>query len=400
MLWLAECYERSGMSSSAWAEFVEAADAAAKRSDERKRVARERAAALEPSLSKVTLDVPAESDLPGLEVTRDGTPVGRPVWRNPLPVDPGAHVLVATAPGYKAWQTTVNVEPGEHGSVAVPPLQREPGSEPQGIPAPTPRSSAGSSGNDATTRQLTAPPWTLAPSTAGSRQRTWGLAAGGVGIVGIGVGTVFGFLAKSQLDASNADNHCFPNNSCDAVDRPPGTELSMRQRCRRSPLPRAYSSSGSRTLCCGSQRRKAWLGRGGHLLRRFPVSVIERRTASATKLCADLQHQINHGIDSITSAARPLLAAFAPFVAARCLRHSSCTRPSVRCKPILVSPASLPSDRSRSSLLSRARPSPLVVTRRLVRIRRAAVVRAPEADRAPETDLARDRGGVRGLKRI
>src|SRR5689334_16417638 len=58
LLYLAECYEKSGRTASAWATFREAADAAtAAKEPQRARTGRERAQRLEPLLSRLTVQV-------------------------------------------------------------------------------------------------------------------------------------------------------------------------------------------------------------------------------------------------------------------------------------------------------------------------------------------------------
>src|SRR6266498_2939701 len=69
---LADCYERIGQTASAWAGFLEAASGAkALGQTEREKVARERAAALAPRLSKLTIVAARAADVPGLEIKRD-----------------------------------------------------------------------------------------------------------------------------------------------------------------------------------------------------------------------------------------------------------------------------------------------------------------------------------------
>jgi hypothetical protein len=46
-----------------------------------------------------------------------------------------------------------------------------------------------------------------------------GLVVGAVGLVGVGVGALFGLQAKSTYDDSNADGHCLPDNRCDATGK-------------------------------------------------------------------------------------------------------------------------------------------------------------------------------------
>ena len=75
---LADCYERRGMTASAYGKFLEAAAraVAARRPDAEKH-ARERAARLEPRLARVSIVVAKEADVPGLELRRDGKVVPR-----------------------------------------------------------------------------------------------------------------------------------------------------------------------------------------------------------------------------------------------------------------------------------------------------------------------------------
>jgi hypothetical protein len=218
MLWLADCYEKNGQYASAWAEFADAADAAAQQHDEREKVAREHAVALEASLSKVTIGVPPGSDVVGLQVTRDGVTVARALWGTPLPVDPGTHSLAATAPGKKPWHMTLEVAAlSRSGVVTVPVLEDEgspasPATPGLGEPGPPPSEAAPSATDEAYV--------TPAGGNRGGVQRIGGLVVAGVGVVGIGVGSVFGLQAKSHLDDSNAAGHCLPDNHCDG----PGTD--------------------------------------------------------------------------------------------------------------------------------------------------------------------------------
>src|ERR1700677_4816556 len=70
-LW--HCYEKNGQTASAWVTFKDAAAAAdvKHRADWSSR-ARERAQALEPTLSRLTIEVPPDARISGLQVRRDG----------------------------------------------------------------------------------------------------------------------------------------------------------------------------------------------------------------------------------------------------------------------------------------------------------------------------------------
>lgn len=195
---LAECYEATGRLASAWAVFVEVADAAkqAGRAD-RERDATARAAVLRPRLPRLKLVVSAAtaSDA-GLELTRDGVPVGKALWGSALPLDPGAHVVTAKALGKASWTRTVAVREGAVTELAV--VLEEAPAAPATLSAPVP-----------ITVQESAPP----PSN-GSVRRTVGLVVGGVGLVGLGLGAGFGARAMSKQ--SDAKSHCAAGNHCDA----------------------------------------------------------------------------------------------------------------------------------------------------------------------------------------
>ncbi len=178
MLYLADCYEKSEKTASAWATFREAANFAKKQGDAREKVAQDRAAALEPKLVTLQITVPVPSREPGLEILRDGTELGSALWGTALPIDPGEHVIEARAPGKKAWTTTVMiVRPPRQADakIEIPVLEALPKTKPPRPAAP-------------------------ADANVGSTQRTVGIIAGGVGIVGVGIGTYFGLAARSKAD--------------------------------------------------------------------------------------------------------------------------------------------------------------------------------------------------------
>jgi hypothetical protein len=212
---LANCYEKVGQTASAWATFKSAAASyrAHSRGDWETK-ARDRASALEPKLSKLTVVVPPESSVPGLEVKRDGQALSASELGAPIPVDPGDHTIEAAAPGKKPWKTTAKVAPtpGEQ-KVAVGPLEAEPKAA---VVATTPP--------PATTTTTKPPPATTTttdtpPPNKGNGQKTAAYVALGVGGVGLVVGSVTGVMAmsknKTATDACPNDGAC---RSQDAVD--------------------------------------------------------------------------------------------------------------------------------------------------------------------------------------
>lgn len=113
------CYEGLGKTASAWGAYENAISLA--RRDNRKdreRAATRHAAALEHTLSHVTIVVPDDvTKLEGLQVREDGVAIGAAAW-NDAPVDPGTHTLEVTAPGKKPWSTTFTVD-RQHPSQSV-----------------------------------------------------------------------------------------------------------------------------------------------------------------------------------------------------------------------------------------------------------------------------------------
>ena len=127
MLNLAECYEKNGQTASAWTEFREAISAARDAgSKDRADLARTRAAALEPKLSRLTVVVPKGQVA---TVTRDGAQVESAAFGTPVPIDPGKHVIAASAPGKRKWSTSIDVTPAAQVSVDVPALADEAGAQ-------------------------------------------------------------------------------------------------------------------------------------------------------------------------------------------------------------------------------------------------------------------------------
>jgi tetratricopeptide (TPR) repeat protein len=196
---LADCYEHLGQTASAWAGFLEVASLAkgAGQAD-RERVARERAAQLQPKLSKLTITA-AEADIPGMEIKRDGVVVGRGLWGAALPVDPGMHTVEAAAPGKKPWQTTAEVAPGGASAVVSIPRLED---------APVALASRTSGAAEATGAGG-------ASSSSGAR-RTTGFIVGGLGIVGLTVSTIFALQAKATYNDSKKSCAKADPNLCDS----------------------------------------------------------------------------------------------------------------------------------------------------------------------------------------
>jgi hypothetical protein len=132
-------------------------------------------AELAPRVPKLALEL-APGAPPGTRVRRDGVELGSAALGVALPVDPGEHDVTVTAPDGREATRKVAVREGktERISLTLPAAVAHPGA------------GAGASG--------------------ASGLRTLGWAALGVGVVGLGVGSVFGLTAIGK--AETVEQHC------------------------------------------------------------------------------------------------------------------------------------------------------------------------------------------------
>ncbi len=225
MLNLADCYEKSGRTASAWGIFREASSIAhAEGSRDRETYARSRATAIEPRLS--TLSVQAAV---GVQIRRNGKPVDPAVFGTPIPVDPGRHVIEASAAGKRTWTEIVEVDqertrvqvqvpelaplPGQASASSSSASPSEPGSGPgKTTPTPTP---AGPANGTASSGAAASSTLRLESSHRGDVQRYLGAGVGALGLVGAGLSAYFGARASSLW--SDARSHCAPYpQNCDS----------------------------------------------------------------------------------------------------------------------------------------------------------------------------------------
>jgi hypothetical protein len=91
LLNMADCHEKVGKLATAWAEFGEAAERAARSGDDRATFARDREGALTPRLPKLVIEI--DNPRPALTVFRDEARIEPAMYGVALPVDPGKHVI-------------------------------------------------------------------------------------------------------------------------------------------------------------------------------------------------------------------------------------------------------------------------------------------------------------------
>lgn len=188
---LAACHDMQGKTASAWAEFTEAASQAAHaHRTSIEQLARGRATDLETKLSRLTLRLTRPD--PNVVLTIDGRRIINEAIGTPLPLDPGAHKILATS-GEAIWSGEVKIVEGPASAELVIPELQIPTKD---APAPAPV--------HVEPKKIDTPP---PPKTSGGSIRpmaTYGALA--VGVVGLGVGTVFGL--KTLSTKSDADALC------------------------------------------------------------------------------------------------------------------------------------------------------------------------------------------------
>jgi len=216
LLNLAACYEHEGRTASAWTKFLEAAAAAqAGGNAERENAARERAADLAPRLARITIRL-TDEDTAGLEVRRDGAIVTPAQRGTAIPVDPGAHTVVATVPGRPPWQRTITLRDGATATVMVPEFDVElVGPTKPDAAATKPQVGATKPDLGETKPDVGAAPAEPSGDDGFGTQQILALTSLGIGAAGVVVGGVFGFRAISFRKQSQ--QHCEDNACRDQV---------------------------------------------------------------------------------------------------------------------------------------------------------------------------------------
>jgi hypothetical protein len=186
---LANCEEKVGRLADAlghWADARARAQSEAQRPIEEE--AEKRQKALEPRVPKLTIIAPK-----GTIVVRDGVALGEPSIGTPLPVNPGAHVIVASAKGRAEAKTEIKIAERESKRIEVAPGEKLPD------PPPPPPSASKSGGDTAEEWKPSALAWL-------------GLSAA---VVGVGVGSVTGAMALGKASTAKSDcpNHLCPDQS-------------------------------------------------------------------------------------------------------------------------------------------------------------------------------------------
>jgi len=189
---MAKCHEEEGKIGTAWGEYnslEQKATRAGPTQRDRALFAKSRVAALEPRLTRLRVQVPADAP-PGYEVFIAGNAIPPVLRAAGVIVDPGSVEVSATAPGFLTWKRDVPIEgEGQTLDVTLPKLEPEP-------PQPMPRR-AGAGRGDAEANQGPADHSTL------------GWVLGGTGLFVMAGGFVAGGLALGKAsDAKGCGDPC------------------------------------------------------------------------------------------------------------------------------------------------------------------------------------------------
>lgn len=109
----ASCREKNSQLATAWGLFIDAERQSRAATDgptqQLHQVANDHAAKLEHRLSTLSISVPSENRIGGLEILRNNEPIDPGAWNKPLPVDGGTYQITARAPGNTDWSSSITV---------------------------------------------------------------------------------------------------------------------------------------------------------------------------------------------------------------------------------------------------------------------------------------------------
>jgi hypothetical protein len=170
---LADCAELAGKLVEAQAYWAAARDQAKHDEKPQSRArAEQRLAAVEKRVAHLSLQLAADAPA-GTQVLRDDVPLEPGALASSQALNPGDHVVVVKATGHHDAKYAVKLAEGDNQTLAIAAGPAMAAAAPPPPPPPI---------------KVVAPPPPQPQDSSGSGQRTVGLIAGGVGVVGIGVG--------------------------------------------------------------------------------------------------------------------------------------------------------------------------------------------------------------------
>jgi hypothetical protein len=198
LLNLAGCREKAGQLATAWGLFLEAERQTRSATDTNTKklhdVAADRAKKLEPRVSKLSINVPQNVAVKGLEILRGSEAVTPAMWSHALPIDGGTHTITARAPGKKAWSTQITIAPER--DVKTVDIVELAADDAVAMPAST-------TNPQPDDRSQPEEPDEPAPTTR--RSRVVPIIIGGVGVGLLGGALGFEIMARSTYDDAKAE---------------------------------------------------------------------------------------------------------------------------------------------------------------------------------------------------
>lgn len=207
---LAECFAEGGKVASASARYDEYLDLFSRMTPGqqagqrgRDKIALQKKQALQPRIPTLTLMLPKDAPA-GTRVKRDGVVLNAPAIGTPLPVDPGEHVIATIVPNGPEHEQRISIAEAEKKEFTVE-IELPPAPPVDSAPATSASAPVAASTTSPPAATTAAPPTTV-PASSGGSGKTWGWITTGIGIAGVGVGSVFGLMALQKK--GDADSEC------------------------------------------------------------------------------------------------------------------------------------------------------------------------------------------------
>jgi hypothetical protein len=128
-VYMAWCLEQEGHKATAWGLYQRFVAEMSNKPDSNAEAKRLREFAIremdriQPSLSYLTIKVPAESEIDGLEVRCGSEVISAGTWNHALPMDAGTYEITAWAPNKVSWTTVVTIgSDADNAAVEIPRL--------------------------------------------------------------------------------------------------------------------------------------------------------------------------------------------------------------------------------------------------------------------------------------
>lgn len=209
---LAECYERQGRLASAWRLYREVVRLSKRRGEKRRaKVAAKRARKLKPRLPRLIIKGGPSESLDGFNIEHNRVELHASTYGKRIYVDPGTHLIVASAYDHKSWKKKVKLKLGQTRKITVPKLRpassRLDADEPEVVDVDDSAGDTDSAGSVASARTDL---FDDRPTSSSSGARVTGAVALGLGVIGMGVSMYLGYRAYDGYYDEESNPLCPP----------------------------------------------------------------------------------------------------------------------------------------------------------------------------------------------